>query len=117
MQKPNAATLLYIRVAYKIGILLVVTNVGFGFHANGLDHWIDRALVLDGENLWVVDQVIRTMFRVLTSPYIGNWWEYLLIPQPHPQVGPTGGELMCSLEGSQYINIGFILIYVYIHIF
>ena len=35
----------------------------FGTHPNGLDHWIDCVLILDGENLSVVDQVVVMMIQ------------------------------------------------------
>ena len=39
------------------------TYPGNGTRSNGLDRWIDYALVLDGENLRFIDHVVRMMIR------------------------------------------------------
>lgn len=54
-------TSLSVLVDHKIGTLMIVTDLRFGIHLNGLNHWINCVLVFDSQNLLAIDQVVRMM--------------------------------------------------------
>lgn len=57
-------------VDHKIGDPLKVTDPSFDTHLNGLNHWINYALILNGTDLLAIDEVVRIIIGAFITVHM-----------------------------------------------